>query len=52
MPKNADYVNIAQWRDVESFQQAIAGPEFGMLVSALHRLGKSEGDFYEALLVV
>ncbi len=52
VPKNGDYLNIALWRDAVSFQRAIAGPEFGALVGALHKLGKSEGDFFETLLVV
>lgn len=51
LPKNGSYVNIAHWRDAESFQQAIAGPEFGALVGTLHKLGKSEGDFFETLMV-
>jgi quinol monooxygenase YgiN len=44
------YVNVAHWRDLESFQRALGNPDIGNLISELHKLSTSEPSFYRTRL--
>ena len=52
LPKSDSYVNITRWRDAGAFQRAVSAPEFTALVGTLHKLGRSDGAFFEPLLVI
>ncbi|MEU5884533.1 antibiotic biosynthesis monooxygenase family protein [Spirillospora sp. NPDC047279] len=40
------YVNVAQWRDRESFQKAVSHPDFQPHAAALRELSTSEHGLY------
>jgi monooxygenase len=42
----ASYVNIAHWRDVPSFQRAVAQPAFQPHAAAIRALSTSEPNLY------
>jgi heme-degrading monooxygenase HmoA len=44
--KDDSYVNIAYWRDVESFRRAVAHPDFKPHAAALRKLSTSEPNLY------
>ncbi|MGW0737858.1 antibiotic biosynthesis monooxygenase family protein [Streptomyces sp. NPDC002851] len=44
------YVNVAEWRDEESFRTALAQPEFAGHRAALRELSSSDPNLYTTLL--
>ncbi|MEW2353520.1 antibiotic biosynthesis monooxygenase family protein [Spirillospora sp. NPDC029432] len=46
LDKADGYLNIARWRDVESFRRAVAHPEFRPHAAALRALSTSESSLY------